>query len=39
MAQAASESDVTPVGEETLEFDDDTLKGERKSLCLLPEDF
>ena len=25
-------SDVTPVGEDTLDFDDDTLKGE--DLCL-----
>jgi len=29
-ANAASESDVTPVAEETLRFDDDTLKGELK---------
>ena len=29
-ANAASESDVTPVAEETLRFDDYTLKGEMK---------
>ena len=29
---AANESDVTPAGEETLDFDDDTLRGEEKSF-------
>ena len=28
--KAASESDVTPAGEETLDFDDVTLRGEKK---------
>ena len=32
--KAASENDVTPAGEETLDFDDGTLRGEKKSLIL-----
>ena len=31
---AASDNDVTPAGEETLDFDDDTLRGEKKRLAL-----
>ena len=31
---AASDNDVTPAGEETLDFDDDTLRGEKKLLDL-----
>ena len=31
---AASDNDVTPAGEETLDFDDDTLRGEKKRLDL-----
>ena len=31
---AASDHDVTPAGEETLDFDDDTLRGEKKRLAL-----
>ena len=31
---AASDNDVTPAGEETLDFDDDTLRGEKKLLNL-----
>ena len=31
---AASDNDVTPAGEETLDFDDDTLRGEMKLLNL-----
>ena len=30
--KAASESVVTPAGEDTLEFDDDTLRGEKKHV-------
>ena len=30
--KAASETDLTPAGEETLDFDDGTLRGEKKSL-------
>ena len=30
--KVASESDVTPVGEEKLDFDDNTLKGEKKHM-------
>lgn len=29
---AANESDVTPAGEKTFDFDDDTLRGEEKSF-------
>ena len=29
------ESDVTPVGEDTLDFDDDTLKGEESCYSLI----
>ena len=29
-----SDNDVTPAGEETLDFDDDTLSGEKKHLAL-----
>ena len=36
--KAASENDVAPASEETLDFDDDTLRGEKKSLILLQED-
>ena len=32
--KAASENDLTPAGEETLDFDDGTLRGEKKSLIL-----
>ena len=32
---AADESDVTPAGNELLDFDDNTLKGEEKSATLL----
>ena len=32
--KAASETDLTPAGEETLDFDDGTLRGEKKSLIL-----
>ena len=32
--KAASENDRTPAGEETLDFDDSTLRGETKSLIL-----
>ena len=32
--KAASENDFTPVSEETLDFDDVTLRGEKKSLIL-----
>ena len=39
MAEAASESDVTPVSEEKLDFDDDTLRGEKKSLYLFTREF
>ena len=31
---AASDNDVTPAGEEALDFDDDTLRGEKKLLAL-----
>ena len=31
---AASDHDVTPASEETLDFDDDTLRGEKKRLAL-----
>ena len=31
---AAGDSDVTPAGEETLDFDDDTLRGEKTRLAL-----
>ena len=31
---AASDNDVTPAGDETLDFDVDTLKGEKKHLAL-----
>ena len=31
---AASDNDVTPAGEKTLDFDDDTLRGEKKLLDL-----
>ena len=31
---AASDNDVTPAGGETLDFDDDTLRGESKRLAL-----
>ena len=31
---AASDNDVTPAGEETLDSDDDTLRGEKKRLTL-----
>ena len=30
----ASDNDVTPADEETLDFDDDTLRGEKKRLAL-----
>ena len=30
---AASDNDVTPAGEETLDFDDDTLRGEKIRLA------
>ena len=30
--KAESKSDVTPGGEETLDFDDDTLRGEKKHV-------
>ena len=32
--KAATENDLTPAGEETLDFDDDTLRGEKKYLIL-----
>ena len=32
--KAASENDLTPAGEETLDFDDGTLRGEKKRLIL-----
>ena len=32
--KAESENDLTPAGEETLDFDDGTLRGEKKSLVL-----
>ena len=32
--KAASENDLAPAGEETLDFDDGTLRGEKKSLIL-----
>ena len=32
--KAASENDVTPAGEETFNFDDGTLRGEKKSWIL-----
>ena len=32
--KAASENDHTPAGEETLDSEDDTLRGEEKSLIL-----
>ena len=32
--KAASENDLTPAGEETLDFDDGTLRGEKKSLII-----
>ena len=35
-SKAKSESDVTPAGEETLHFDDNTSKG-KESVILLPE--
>ena len=31
---AARDNDVTPAGEETLDFNDDTLRGEKKRLAL-----
>ena len=34
--KTASESDVTPAAEETLDFDDVTLRGEMKHVCYLP---
>ena len=36
---AASDNDVTPAGEETLDFDDDTLRGEKKLLDLFTSRF
>jgi len=35
--KTASESDVTPAAEETLDFDDVTLRGEMKHVCYLPQ--
>ena len=32
MAESVSDNDVTPAGEETLDFDDDTLRGEKKHV-------
>ena len=32
--KAESENDLTPAGEETLDFDDGTFRGEKKSLIL-----
>ena len=32
--KAGSRNDLTPAGEETLDFDDGTLRGEKKSLIL-----
>ena len=32
--KAASENDLTPADKETLDFDDDTLRGEKKRLIL-----
>ena len=32
--KAGSGNGLTPAGEETLDFDDDTLRGEKKSLIL-----
>ena len=32
--KAASENDLTPADKETLDFDDDTLRGEKKKLIL-----
>ena len=34
--KTASESDVTPAAEETLDFDDVTLRGEKKHVCYFP---
>ena len=40
MAQSQiGENDLTPAGEETLDCDDGTLRGDKKSLILLPEYF
>ena len=36
--KAESASDVTPAGDETLDFDDDTLRGERKHVTSFAED-
>ena len=33
--KAGSGNDLTPAGEETLDFDDGTLRGEKKSLILI----
>ena len=35
--KAASENDLTPAGEETLDFDDDNLRGEKETFIFLPE--
>ena len=32
--KAASENDLTPAGEETLDFDDDNLRGEKETLII-----
>ena len=37
--KAAGENDVAPAGEKTLDFDDDTLRGEKKSLILFTKRF
>ena len=36
--KTASESDVTSAAEETLDFDDDTLRGELKHVCYFPQE-
>ena len=33
LTKAVSESDVTPRAEETLDFDNDTLRGENENNC------
>ena len=37
--ETASENDVRPAGEKTLDFDDGTLRGEKKSLILFTRRF